>query len=245
LRIIRKRSGPACQWPTSAHGHESRPTRARECSLGMVTALHLTPAWSATRHVPSTRRACGHRPVHRYLTLPWSEGEASPLPRLLLVPARYSAPLTLIAFLSREDLPGTSPLRPNLDLIFTFSSTTEPWGTSPTLPFSPTSATPTPHRRTPPLERRCRGELLTVSFPSFHRPKSDPRAAGVPLGLLPHSLSPPAHRNRSAPPPPRATAALPCFFGHRLKCPRGAGPLGRAGLAVLWAEPKCTVPFFI
>jgi hypothetical protein len=36
------------------------------------------------------------------------------------------------------------------------------------------SATPTPHRCTPPLEPRCRGELLTVSFPSFHHPKSDP-----------------------------------------------------------------------
>jgi hypothetical protein len=27
--------------------------------------------------------------------------------------------------------------------------------------------------------------------------------------------------------------------------PKGAGPLGREGLTVVWAEPKCTVPFFI
>jgi hypothetical protein len=88
--------------------------------------------------------------------------------------ARCSALLPLIAFLGREDLPGASPLCPNPGLVFTFPSTTEPWGTSPTSPFSLMSATPTPHRRTPPLECRCRGELLTVSFPSFHHPKSDP-----------------------------------------------------------------------
>jgi hypothetical protein len=44
-------------------------------------------------------------------------------------------------------------------------------------------------------ERHYRGELLTVSFPSFHRPKLNPRAGDVPLGLLPHSLLPPARRN--------------------------------------------------
>jgi hypothetical protein len=150
LRIIRKRSGPACKWPTSAHGRVSRPTRAREHSDGVVTARHLTPARSAAHHVPSTHRACGHRPVRPYLALPWSEGEASPLPQFLLAPARYSAPLPLIAFLGRQDLPGASPLRPNPVLVFTFPSTTEPWGTSLTSLFLSTSATSTPHRRTPP-----------------------------------------------------------------------------------------------
>jgi hypothetical protein len=221
------------------------PTHTRERSSGVVTACHLTPAQSAARHVRSTCRACDHRPVHPYLVLPWSEGEASPLPQLLLMPARCSTPLPPIAFLGREDLPDASPVRPTLGLVFTFLSTIEPWGTSPNSPFSLMSATPTPHRCTPPLEPRCRGELLTESFPSFHHPKSDPRAAGVLLGLLPHSLSPPARRNRPVPPPPRATAALPCFFSHGPKCPRGAGPHGRAGLAMLWAEHKCTVPFFI
>jgi hypothetical protein len=51
-------------------------------------------------------------PVCLYLALPCSEGEASPLSQLLITPAHCSAPLLLIAFLSREDLPGASPLRP-------------------------------------------------------------------------------------------------------------------------------------
>jgi hypothetical protein len=157
LRIIRKRSGPACQWPTSAHDRVSRPTRVRECSGGVVTTRHLTPARSTALHVPSTRRACGHRPVRPYLALPWSEGEAPPLPRLLITPAHCSTPLPPIAFLGHEDLPGASPLRPTVGLVFTFPSTTEPWSTSPTSPFSSTNATPIPHRRTPPPDRHhCR-----------------------------------------------------------------------------------------
>jgi hypothetical protein len=63
----------------------------------------------------------------------------------------------------------------------------------------------------PPPERRCRGEPLTVSFPSLHHPKSDPRAGGVHLGHFPH----PSHRRS----PESAGAAvarapwppLPCF----------------------------------
>jgi hypothetical protein len=238
LRIFRKRSGPTCQWPTSAHARVGMQQCHGHRPLPHAGAVGRPPR---SLHAPRMRPP----PVRPYLALPWSEGEASPLPRLLLTPARCFAPLPPISFLGREDLPGASPLRPNPGLIFTFLSTIEPWDTSPNSPFSLMSATPTPHRCTPPLEPRCRGELLTVSFPSFHHPKSDPRAAGVLLGLLPHSLSPPARRNRPVPPPPRATAALPCFFSHGPKCPRGAGPHGRAGLAMLWAEHKCTVPFFI
>jgi hypothetical protein len=66
----------------------------------------------------------------------------------------------------------------------------------------------------PLLGCHCRGEPLTVSFPSLHRPKSDPRAAGVQLDHFPH----PSHRRS----PKSAGAAvahapwppLPCFqFG--------------------------------
>jgi hypothetical protein len=35
----------------------------------------------------------------------------------------------------------------------------------------------------------------------------------------------------------------PLFLQPWAKTPKGAGPLGRAGQALLWAEPKCTVHF--
>jgi hypothetical protein len=64
---------------------------------------------------------------------------------------------------------------------------------------------------TPPPERRYRGEPLTVSFPYLHHPKSDPRAAGVPLGLLPHSLSPPVAGLASHHNPAPWSSLLPYF----------------------------------
>jgi hypothetical protein len=242
LRIFRKRSGPACQWPTSAHGHVSRPTHARERSGGVVTVRHLTPARSVARQVPSTRCACVHRPC---ALISCYRGPKEKHPSTSTPPHASSlfAPLPLIAFLDREDLPGASPLRPTPGLVFTFLSTTEPWSTSPTSPFSPTSTTSTPRRRTPPPDRHRRHEPATVSLPPSFAPNWDPRRPGLLPGHFPSDQRLPAGPIRPVSRRRRGNSALPCFFGHGPKC--RAGPLGRAGLAMLWVEPGCTVFFII
>jgi hypothetical protein len=167
LRIIRKRSGPACQWPTSAHGHVSQPTRVRERSGGLVTTRHLTPTRSTARHVPSTHRACGHRPVRPYLTLSWSEGEAPPLPQLLITPARCSAPLPPIAFLGHEDLPGANAPPPA-------SSSPSRAPPSPGAPHRPLlSRRRAPHR--PLTSAPLRPTAITAAL----RPKSGSLSTGL------------------------------------------------------------------
>jgi hypothetical protein len=188
LRIIRKRSGPTCQWPTSAHGHVFHPTCTQERSGGVVTARHLTPARSAARHFRSTRRACDHRPVCPYL--------------VAVVVRRGSIPST-----------STPPHASSL-----FCSPTadchrrEPTTVSLLLPFAPNRV---PHRL----------GLLPCHFPADQR--------------LPASrIWPVSHRRRGKFSPP-------LFLRSRAEMPKGAGPLGQAGLVMLWAEPKCTVPFFI
>jgi hypothetical protein len=61
LKEIRKVAGPACQRPTPAHGCVFRPAQSRRRCGGLVTTHHLAPAWSAARHVCSTRNACSRR----------------------------------------------------------------------------------------------------------------------------------------------------------------------------------------
>jgi hypothetical protein len=96
-------AGLAYHLPTLAHSRVSRPTCARERSGGVVTACHLTPAWSAARHASSTRHACGHRPVCPYLVLLWSKGEAPPYLNSSLR-QRSSTPLPPTTSLGSENL---------------------------------------------------------------------------------------------------------------------------------------------
>jgi hypothetical protein len=103
--------GPACQWPTLAHSRVSRPTRVQECSGGVVTARHLTPAQSATRHASSTHHACGHRPVCPYLTLLWSKGEAPPYLNSSSL-QHSSTPLPPTTSLGSENLQAPAPYAP-------------------------------------------------------------------------------------------------------------------------------------
>jgi hypothetical protein len=80
---------------------------------------------AATSLPASTRCACGHRPVRPYLALPLSEGEASPLPRLLITPARLTihlchaaAPRAPTPATAGRAMPRRSPRAPpNLGLL--------------------------------------------------------------------------------------------------------------------------------
>jgi hypothetical protein len=90
-------AGPACQWPTLAHSRMSRPTRARECSGGVVTARHLTLARSAARHASRAAhaatapcalisRCCGPKEKHPPTSTP-PHASAAPLPCHRLLPS--------------------------------------------------------------------------------------------------------------------------------------------------------------
>jgi hypothetical protein len=170
-------------------------------------------------------------PVRPYLALPWSKGEASPLPQLLTAPGRCSTPLPPIAFLGREDLPDASPLRPTPGLVFTFPSTTEPWSTSPTSPFSPTSATPTPHRCTPPLNRHRHCEPATVSHPSPFAPKSGSPSTGLTPRPFSHRPTAAGRSDSAGEPPVMREFFPPLFLWSRAEIPKGAG-LSRPSRAV-------------
>jgi hypothetical protein len=142
-------AGPACQWPMLAHSRVSRPTRTRECSGGVVTACHLTPAQSAARHASSTRRSCGHRPVCPYLTLLWSKGEAPPYLDSSS-PQCSSTPLPLTTSLSSENFQAPAPYAP------------------PPASSSPSRASPRPEVPHQPLLSHRRAPLrpLTGALPS-------------------------------------------------------------------------------
>jgi hypothetical protein len=87
-----------------------------------------------------------------------------------------STTLPSTAFLDREDLPGANPLRPTPSLVFTSTSTTAPWGTSPTSPSLPTSAPPTPH--------------WSPTFRRAHR-RHEPTLVSLPLSKTPNWVPPP------------------------------------------------------
>jgi hypothetical protein len=87
-----------------------------------------------------------------------------------------STTLPSTAFLDREDLPGTNPLRPTPSLVFTSTSTTAPWGTSPTSSSLPTSAPPTPH--------------WSPTFCRAHR-RHEPTPVSLPLSKTPNWVPPP------------------------------------------------------
>jgi hypothetical protein len=112
-------------------------------------------------------------------------------------------------------------------------------------PFSLTSATPTPHRRTPPPDRHRRREPTTESLPPPYTPNRDPRRPGLLSGRFPTDQRLPAGRIRPVSHRRQGKFSPPLFLRSRAEMPKGTGPLGQAGLVVLWAEPKCTVTFFI
>jgi hypothetical protein len=90
---------------------------------------------------------------------------------------------------------------------------------SPTSPTEPTTTDRLPHRCTPPPDRHRRREPATVSLlPPF----------------APNRITVDRVYSRGF--------SLPCLHIWA-ETPKGARPLGRVGRALLWAEPKCTVPF--
>jgi hypothetical protein len=113
---------------------------------------------------------------------------------------------------------------------------------SPTSPTEPATAGRPPHRRTPPPDRHRRHEPATVSLLPPFAPNQDPRRSGLLPGCFPADQRPPAGRIRPMSRRRRRGISLPCFLGWA-EMPEGTGPLSRAGRALLWAEPKCTVHF--
>jgi hypothetical protein len=192
----RMRGNAAVAWSPPATSRR----RGRPPATFLPRAAH-----AATAHAPLS-----HAAVVRRRSIP----STSTPPRA----SSLFAPLSPIAFLGREDLPGASPLRPTPSLVFTFPSTTEPWSTSPTSPFSPTSATSTPHRHTPPPDRHHHREPVTVSLPPPFAPNWDPRRPGLLPGHFPANQRLPAGQIWSVSRRRRGNSALPCFFGDGPKC---------------------------
>jgi hypothetical protein len=166
---------------------------------------------------------------------------------LLTVAAERRALLYHAATLQRRALPRQPPLPP--------SSTSTRTGTSghrtapPTPPRTPyvlrTSLRATSQSPPPPDDAlhavplrptsRHHGACSTMSFPSLHCPKSDPRAVGMHLSHFPHPLSPPV-----------------TGIGRRHRHPCASGQGSPASLFSPWAtsparswagqfRPKCTV----
>jgi hypothetical protein len=102
-------------------------------------------------------------------------------------------------------------------------------------PRRPLPRQPRPLLRTaaddsPPPERRCRGEPLTVSFPSLHRPKSDPlshRCSPHPTPPFPLTSG----RRIDRPPPPHVVELSAPLFCSGPKGPSGPGHFHRVGQA--------------
>jgi hypothetical protein len=203
----------------------------------MVTARHLTSAWSAARHASSTRRACGHRPralISRYRGPQEKHPPSSTPPRTSAAPL----PLPLTVFLDGDHLLSASPLCPTSGLVFAFLSTTAPWGTS------PTSTPPTRHRSSPSRRVHRRRKPTQVSLP----PCKSPNWVPPPLGHVPRQLplrprpsagriSPVCHRRRG-----RGGIPSPISLGGP-KLLRELGCLAKQAEFGCGLSPKCTVNF--
>jgi hypothetical protein len=167
-----------------------------------------------SRHLRSTRRTCSHRPC----TLPphrRSRGEA-------VHSSSHSyrrAPVTPL------ELTITTVPRPPS----TAASGAPPAPSTPPVASPELGGALQPHRRIPPPDyHRCR-EPATVSLLPPFTPNRDHRRPGLLPGRFPADQRLPAGE-------PLASGG-----GGNFPSPVSlAGPLGRA---LLWAEPKCTVPF--
>jgi hypothetical protein len=116
---------------------------------------------------------------------------------------------------------------------------------SPTSPTEPMTAGRPPSPAHPSINRHRRREPTTVSLPPLFAPNRDHRRPGLLPGRFPADQRLPTGRIWPVSHRRRGEFFPPLFHPTRAEMPKGAGPLGRAGLAVVWAEPKCTVPFFI
>jgi hypothetical protein len=116
---------------------------------------------------------------------------------------------------------------------------------SPTSPTESTTAGRPPSPAHPSTDRHRRCEPTMVSLPPPFTPNRDPRRPGLLPGRFPASQRLPAGRIWPVSRRRRGEFSPPLFLRSQAEMPKGAGPLGRAGLPMLWAEPKCRVPFFI
>jgi hypothetical protein len=193
----------------------------RTCSRHPVCNTHSWRPGAGIAHAtaarpPATSRCCC-RP-----TLPTSRHLRSTRRTCSRRPCAYplaigpeEKPFTplLIAAVEFSPLRSSSPSPPSL------ATVDQARRCSPTSPTEPTTADRLPHRCTPPPDRHHRREPATVSLlPPF----------------APNRITVDRVYSRGF--------SLPCLHIWA-ETPKGAGPLGRVGRALLWAAPKCTVPF--